>query len=323
MKYEVRFRLSIYVLAILLSGCANQRTMLVTDTFDYPASINLSDVPFYPQQPLHCGPAALATVLQYYQQDVTPEGLAPYLFTPGAQGTFALDMVASVRRECTLPLPAPQDLSALLALTAQGWPSIHLMNLGFGLLPKWHYAVLVGYDLDTGAVLMRSGSDKERWYSFYHFQRARALADFWSIVPAPITAMPRLQDWTGVYRTLVDFEQVQAQNAAQAWQTAITVYPEYWQFHFALGNALFKQDPSGAAAAFLGGLVLSPQQAPVWNNLGFALESQGCYEKAREAVSCAIALDPKTTQWQQSLSELSTAVSQQPCVVSLICPVSD
>ena len=51
--------------------------------------------------------------------------------------------------------------------------------------------------------------------------------------------------------------------------------------------------------------------------------AQGCYEKAREAVSCAIALDPKTTQWQQSLSELSTAVSQQPCVVSLICPVSD
>ena len=111
MKYEVRFRLSIYVLAILLSGCANQRTMLVTDTFDYPASINLSDVPFYPQQPLHCGPAALATVLQYYQQDVTPEGLAPYLFTPSAQGTLALDMVASVRREGMLPLPAAQDLS--------------------------------------------------------------------------------------------------------------------------------------------------------------------------------------------------------------------
>ena len=320
-NYNYLKSVSALFLATLLLGCANRPPVEISESFNYPSNVDLSEVPFFPQQPLHCGPAALATVLVYYEKDVTPDSLAPFLFTPGAKGTYTVDMAASVRREGLIPLPAPSDLESLLALTAQGWPSIHLMNLGFAHLPKWHYAVLVGYDLEKGAVLMRSGRNKLRWYSFYHFQRSRALADNWSIVPAPLDRMPPLDNWLDAYNAIVDFEQIHPEAAEAAWRTATSLYANQWQFPFAWGNRLWADnDSKSAEKAFRVGLTRAPQQPKLWNNLGYAFQSQQCFGQAQEAVTCAMALDPSEPEWIRSLSDMAADTTGTRCLPRLICP---
>ena len=312
-------------LVILVTGCANQRQLIVSPSAAYPDKVDLEEVPFFPQQPLHCGPAALATVLVHYQTDVTPESLAANLYTPGAKGTYTLDMAASVRREGFLALPAPQSLTELLTLTAQGYPSIHLMNLGFKHLPKWHYAVLVGYDLDRNAVLMRSGRNRLRWYSFYHFERSRALADYWSLVPAPTHKMPLLADWEAVYAELLNFQRVRPELAQMAWHTGSDTYDSQWQFPFAEGNAAWQQqDFAAAERAFKQGLMRSPRSAPLWNNLGYAYQSLGCPAQAKAAVQCAMSLAPLNPEWQASFRELSaTAITSGQCKPTLTCPLPE
>ena len=321
MKSKLLEAIAAMFLATLLLGCANRPPVEISDTFAYPSRFDMAEVPFFPQQPLHCGPAALATVLVYYQRNVTPDSLAAFLFTPGAKGTYALDMAASVRREGLIPFPAPSELESLLSLTAQGWPSIHLMNLGFSRLPKWHYAVLVGYDLEKGAVLMRSGKDRLRWYSFYHFQRSRALADYWSIIPAPVTSVPQLNNWLDAYAAIVDFEQVHPESVEAAWRSATSVYPTQWQFPFAWGNHLWSTGNfSAAEQAYRAGLERAPNLAKLWNNIGYAFHSQTCFEQAQSAIHCAMALEPLEAEWQSSVIELSGESQGSQCLPLLTCP---
>lgn len=323
MSSKTALSLVLLWLAVLLTGCANQNRLIVLESAQIPNRVNLQQVPFFPQQPLHCGPAALATVLVHYQQDVTPESLAPFLFTPGAKGTYALDMAASIRREGLLALPAPQSLAELLELTAQGYPSIHLMNLGFRHLPKWHYAVLVGYDIERNAVLMRSGRHKMRWYSFYHFERSRALADYWSVVPVPVDRVPRLASWESAYAELLNFQEVRPELAQTAWETASDTYRDYWQFPFAEGNVAWgKQDFQHAVMAYKEGLVRAPLNASLWNNLGYAYQSQLCNVQAIAAVQCSVLIAPDNAAWQSSLLEFSAAMpTTNQCLPVLSCPL--
>ena len=41
-----------------------------------PAAVELEQVPFFPQQKYHCGPAALAAILNFRGSKLTPEAVA-------------------------------------------------------------------------------------------------------------------------------------------------------------------------------------------------------------------------------------------------------
>lgn len=310
--------------SVWLSGCS-QFIPQPTVTEPLTPVVNLTDVPFFPQQPFHCGPAALATVANHQGVVVTPDDLAPQLWTPSVKGTFALDMLSATRRQQLVPYPTPTEFTELLALTEAGYPSLHLLNLGLNWAPQWHYAVLVGYDLEREEVLLRSGTIKERRMRWTHFEAARRKADYWGIVPVPANTPPPIPNATEAYQALSDYGQIQPDDALAAWQAASAKWPQDWRFYFGLGNQQYGSNPTQANQSYLSAIGVEPKQAEVWNNLAYGLMAQQCPAQAQQALSCAGTLDPDSAEIQHSVTELTplfstTRSSGQTCLVLPACP---
>ncbi|MEJ2087904.1 MAG: PA2778 family cysteine peptidase, partial [Gammaproteobacteria bacterium] len=161
----------------LLTGCA---AGLVVDR-DRPA-IELSEVPFFPQNRYQCGPAALATVLVASGVDITPDRLVPEVYLPSRRGSLQIELQAAARRHGRLPYELAPDLEVLLDTVTTGMPVLVLQNLGFSWLPRWHYGVVVGYDPGRSAVLLRSGRERRRAEPVGRFQRTWSLAGRWAVV---------------------------------------------------------------------------------------------------------------------------------------------
>jgi len=63
----------LFLLFLLSSGCATLQTDRVRATASaFPQPVELTEVPFFPQEDYQCGPAALATVLNVTGVTITP-----------------------------------------------------------------------------------------------------------------------------------------------------------------------------------------------------------------------------------------------------------
>ena len=78
----------------------------------------------------------------------TPEHSPTRCSCRRASGTLQTEMLAAARRYGALAVPLQPQLDALLRRSRAGHPVVVLQNLGLELVgPRWHYAVLVGYDV--------------------------------------------------------------------------------------------------------------------------------------------------------------------------------
>ena len=73
-----------------------------------------------------------------------------------------------------------------------GRPVTVLMNLRWRLWPQWHYAVVVGFDVTQGHIVLRSGLEERQVMSLHDFDAQWAAAERWGLVVLPAT-MPSLQ----------------------------------------------------------------------------------------------------------------------------------
>ena len=123
------------------AGCASQSPQPALENVP-----ELTAVPFFPQSEFDCGPAALATILNWANVAVAPEELIDAVYIEGLKGSLQAELLAATRRYGLLPVPIPQDPASLLAEVESGRPVLVLQNLAFKRVPAWHYAVVVGYD---------------------------------------------------------------------------------------------------------------------------------------------------------------------------------
>src|SRR5512139_1678185 len=144
------------VAALLLTSCAHQVPLMQERVAQLPRRVELAATPFLPQARYQCGPAALATVLAARGVTVSPEELVREVYLPARQGGL-------------LAVAVEPDLDAVLEEVAAGNPVLVLQNLGLDWLPRWHYAVVVGYDLDAQELLLRSGTEPRRVTQFAVF----------------------------------------------------------------------------------------------------------------------------------------------------------
>ena len=138
-------------------------------TENLTARHELDSVPFYPQKAYQCGPAALAMVLEWSGINVDPDTLVPEVFTPSHKGSLQSALIGTARRHSRIAYPI-SSLSDMLTEVAAGHPVIVLQNLGLSWYPVWHYAVVVGYDLPQGIVILHSGVTRERRFLSEHLK---------------------------------------------------------------------------------------------------------------------------------------------------------
>src|SRR5690554_4494989 len=138
---------------LLAAGCASidgQHRDLSATGFEGAQRAELTEVAFYPQKALHCGPAALATLMDWADTEADPDELAAQIYLSGRRGTLQAELLAAARHQGLLAYVHSPSLASLLRQIDAGQPVLVLQNLAFDRLPLWHYAVVVGYDLEIG-----------------------------------------------------------------------------------------------------------------------------------------------------------------------------
>jgi tetratricopeptide (TPR) repeat protein len=302
--------LSLLLCLLILSSCAStpQSRLLRTNApGSLPAVVELADTPFYPQTAYQCGPAALATIFESHGLISTPEELASQVYIPERKGSLQVEMSVAARHHELLPYALAPQLVDLFAEVAAGNPVLVLQNLGFDWYPQWHYAVVIGYDLDSHEVILRSGTTR-RWITPIDvFERTWKRADFWALVIVPVGEIPVTAQPLPYLATAYAFEETgHPKLAAKAYLSASKQWPEVDAIWIAIGNLAFESRHwAEAVTAFTRATAIQPGSIISWNNLAYALHASGCHAAAREALKCALTISPADKNLQASWHELT------------------
>ena len=258
--------------------------------------LELEGTPFFPQEELQCGPAALATVLGAAGLPDTPSVLVPEVYTPGLEGSLQAELLAAVRRRGLLPYEIRSDLDAVAGQLVSGRPVLILQNLGLESYPVWHYAVAVGLDPGDNRIILRSGRERRRAMSAGKFLRTWDRADRWGFVIVRPGEAPNGLESSAYARAVAGLETVgRYQDAVKAWEAGLAVSPEEPVYLFGLGNSRYALgDRRAARDAWERYVQLRPQDAAGLNNLAVVLGDLGCQERGLSLAQQALAALPET-----------------------------
>ncbi len=307
LQYSYR-QVAVLFLMLVLSACAStpQTRQLIEHPPKIPQQVELESVPFYPQQKYQCGPAALATVINFYQKSTTPEQLLPMVYIPELKGSLQAEMLAAVRSYQLLAIEQEGQLDSILTEIAAGHPVLVLQNLGYDFYPFWHYAVVVGYDLSEQQLILRSGEMQRLIRPFAVFERTWARSNYWSVVVVPPDIMPPSATQEAFTEAAIALESsLSSELAASMYRNGHRRWPQSYLLLMGLANSVFSlQQYDRAEALYLQAIELQPQRAEAWNNLAYARIYQGKKIGAVEAVEQAIHLDPTNPEYQASKQEI-------------------
>ena len=274
----------VFALVAILSACATRPPELSeAATAHLPRQAELTSTPFHPQDQYQCGPAALATVLQSSGAEVSPESLVPEVFLPGRKGSLAVELVAATRTHDRLAYPLDPTPLAILEEIAAGRPVLVMQNVALKIAPTWHFAVVIGYDLDARTFVLRSGTVERLVMSERGFLRTWDLADRWAIVvlePGQLPANPDL------HRYMTAAAELEATGRLDAAVLAYEKAHEHWPTSAwpALGvaNVSYAQHKWAAAEeGYRTALAIDPSNVVANNNLAELLLERGCLTEAR------------------------------------------
>ena len=295
----------ILAFALLLNACVAPGVREVTQNTQLPRQHELTGTPFFPQTLHHCGPAALATALNAVDISVTPDQLAPEVYIPSRKGSLQIEMLAGARRHGALSIKIAPKLDALLKEVAAGNAVVVMQNLGLSWVPTWHYAVVVGYDLDKELIWLRSGTTKRFEMTLSTFQRTWERSQYWAFVVLRPGNLPAGAELDSVIKALVAFEKTADAAAAQtAYAAAVKRWPDNLVLLMGLGNSAYVAgDLPGAASAFRDAISAHPDAAAAYNNLANVLLAQGRAPAAKEAAEKALQLAGKDQNLQSQINK--------------------
>lgn len=308
---------SMLAFAFMLAGCAASGVREVTIDPTLPRYSELKQTPFFPQQEYHCGPAALATALHAVDIHVSPDTLAPEVYIPSRKGSLQVEMLAAARRHGALAVKIAPDLSALLKEIAAGNVVVVMQNLGLSWAPSWHYAVVVGYDLNKELMWLRSGTYERFEMTLSTFQRTWARSQYWAFVALKPGSLPDTASADSIINALIAFEKnASTGDKILAYSAAVKRWPDNLVLLMGLGNSAFVAgDLTAAASAFNTAIEKHPDSAAAFNNYANVLLAQRKYREAKVAAERGLQLAQKDgklqAQIKTTLDEINAASAGQ------------
>jgi len=293
------------LLLFVLSGCASSLHAIPQPSLKHQ-QVFLKNVPFYPQQQYQCGPASLAMALGWSGIAVQPDELVQEVFSPSRRGSLQSDLIGAVRRHGRIAYPV-SGINTLNVELDAGHPVIVLLNLGFFWYPKWHYAVVVGYDKPAGEIILHSGNNENERLSFRVFNNLWSRSEKWGLLVLPPSQFPAEVQKDTWLEAVLGLERAKQWPAAiTAYEMAITLWPESYGAWLGLGNSRYAiGDLDGAASAFRHASQVNQENGIAFNNLAQVLWEIGQHEEALAAARQAIILGgPLVEEFRETLYEI-------------------
>lgn len=279
-----------------------------------PPAAKITGVPFFPQSRYQCGPATLAMSLNWAGVTVTPDQLVPEVYIPEKKGALQIEMMATARRHGALAYQLAPELSHILIEISAGHPVIVFQNLGLGWHPVWHYAVVVGYDLNKHYILLHTGTERQHRVSLTRFERTWARGGYWAMLTMPPDQLPRTATEIRFLRAAVALEKSgELQQAVRAYEAALRRWPGSLPAQIGRGNAYYALgDIRKAEQAFYQATLDHPGSAAAFNNLAQTYADQRRYREAMAAAESAVRLDGASAIYRQTLKEIRTLIGNAP-----------
>jgi hypothetical protein len=303
--------------ALALGGCAGlpQAEALRVARDSLPPRAELADVPFFPQEEHQCGPAALATILTASGIEVTPAALADQVYLPSRQGSLQVEMLAAARRHGRIAYELAPSLPGVLAEVAAGNPVVVLQNVGIRMMPFWHYAVVVGYDIDAGEIILRSGATARKRLPVTAFDFFWRDGGYWAMVAMPPGRLPATAAEDRYGAAVAAVEHIgRVDDAGQAYAAMLARWPESFIALMGLGNTRHARGRLGEAeAAFRSATVVRPDAAAAFNNLAQTLADQGRLQEALAPARKAVEIGgPLLAASRATLAAVESGIAARP-----------
>jgi tetratricopeptide (TPR) repeat protein len=295
---------------LLASGCAALQTDRIRASAGaFPRPVELTDVPFFPQEKYECGPAALAMVLGWTDDLIAPDELAAQVYLPERHGSLQLELIGAARRHRRIPYVLRPQLESVFAEVASGNPVLVLQNLSFWWYPEWHYAVVVGFDLAHDRIVLRSGRERRHDIPIELFERTWRRAHYWALVVMPPDQLPFTAEEIPYLRAVAPLERISLwETTSIAYATALQRWPKSLGARMGLGNSRYAMgDVRGAEEAFRQATQDHPEAGAAFNNLAQTLADQSRWPEALAAAQRAVTLGgPQIGAFRDTLKQIET-----------------
>lgn len=276
-----------------LTGCGPMSdSYLKKPTKSY---VELKKVPFYPQKTYLCGPSSLKMVAEYWKRqgkivrDVPFATIEQATFVPQKKGSFQPQMVAAARQLGLVAIESTKRAD-LFELLDGGVPVVVLLNQGSESVPVWHYAVVIGFDLDRQLMILRSGDTKRQAMKMATFYEFFKKGGYWKLIAVPTTMVPPGITEATYLKAAYDLEQTLDDEIVQiAYETAIKQWPDSLLVKLAAANYFFdKYHYEIAYDLYDGVLKKAPHDPIALNNMAETLYYLGEFDEALSFIDKAI-----------------------------------
>ena len=143
-------------------------------------TVIIDNVTYYLQEDYQCGPASLASVLNFWGVGVTPEKVAKEIFSKSARGTLTMDMLIYATRKGLYARQYTGSWHDLKTRIGDGYPLIILVDYGFLIYRDNHFMVVVGYN-DEG-VIVNCSIRGQTFIPKSRFLRSWERTNFWTLL---------------------------------------------------------------------------------------------------------------------------------------------
>jgi len=304
------------VFLLCLGACATPpqtRMMLGSPPASLPRHVELTKVPYFAQDAYQCGPASLAMSLNAVGYSVTPELLKPELYLPDRHGSLQVEMLAAARRNGAVAYQLAPELNDVMHEIAAGTPVVVLQNLALSWYPVWHYAVVIGYDIDHAEIILRSGPEQRQILPMRTFEYTWARSNYWAMVAMPPGKIPETAEPTSFIAAVSALEKISGPKKVQStYIAALKRWPGNLSAQIGVGNAAYQlHDLAQAEAAFRQAAQDHPDSVAALNNLAQTLSDQGRSDEALQAAHRAVSLGgPLAQTAQQTLADIERAMKK-------------
>ena len=150
-----------------------------------PEESLIAGVPFYPQEELGCGPAAVASLLAYWGHPVSLEEITQEVYLEKLKGSLPIDLEQAAQKRGFAVLSYPGRLEDLRLHIKKNQPVIAFLNLRWRLFPQGHFVVVTGYDETHSMVILHSGELAYERMPEKTFLNAWSKTGYWNLLILP------------------------------------------------------------------------------------------------------------------------------------------